>query len=515
MLTPQDHVEDDERRAGLRRLILEAGFANAAGALTTGVILTAFALQLGATNAVIGLLAALPFLCQLLQLPAILLVERLRTRKRIAVLSSIAGRAMLLLMAGLAFAPNQPALAGLIVAQAVFCGFAAIGSCAWNAWVRDIAPEESFGRIFARRTFNATAVSLVAGLAAAILLDVTPERSAWRSAAFATLYSLGAVCGLISAAIVSRIPEPRMPPPATETLRLRPLLTEPFRDRNFVRLIRFLSSWQFAVNLATPFFTVFIVRQLGYSMTFVMAASVASQVANAAALNSWGLLSDRFSNKSVLSVTAPVYILAIAAMIAAGQFESRTTGAAYLVFLHIVMGVCVAGVTLASANIALKLSPKGSATAYMAACAMITSVAAGVAPILGGLFADFFAARRLEVLLRWTEPGGLTLLRPLTVSHWQFYFLMAAAIGLYALHRLSFVREEGEIRRREMVAQVLLETRRVVRNVSSVAGLRALTALPAGFLREASLRARLQRRINSHPGREARPGTGRWRGNTP
>jgi MFS family permease len=492
-LSPDPHMTEAARERGLRLMVLEAGFANATGAVTSGVILIAFALMLGASNAVIGVLAALPFLGQLLQGPTILLVERLRTRKRIAVISSVIGRSCLLGMAALAFVSGPLALTGMIVLQAVFCGMGAVGSCAWNAWVRDLAPEDRLGRVFGRRTLYATATNLVAGLAAAIGLDQTMEGSVGRRAAFAGLYLMGGVAGLISAGIVTGIPEPMMPKPAAVT-RLAPLLAAPFRDINFRRLITFLSSWQFAINLATPFFTVFLVRQLGYSMTFVMAASAASQVANVAAVSSWGMLSDRFTNKSVLAVSAPVYILCIAAMTGASQISDRLWGMAYLILLHVIMGAAVAGVTLASTNIALKLSPKGAATAYMASSAVISSLAAGLAPILGGLFADFFAARRLELLVRWSNPNGTVVLSSYSVSHWDFYFLIAAALGVYALHRLSSVREKGEIRRREMIEQVLLESGRVVRNLSPVAGLRAMTALPMNLLRDMRLQARLARR---------------------
>jgi hypothetical protein len=41
------------------------------------------------------------------------------------------------------------------------------------------------------------------------------------------------------------------------------------------------------------------------------------------------------------------------------------------------MGLATAGVTLSSGNIAMKLSPRGSATAYIAANALISSAAAG------------------------------------------------------------------------------------------------------------------------------------------
>ena len=104
--SPTSQLSDDDRERGLRHLVLEAGFSNACTAVTSGVILTAFAMHLGASNTTIGLLAAITFWVQLLQAPGVLLVEKLRARKRIAILASLISRCALAGMAVLAVAPR-------------------------------------------------------------------------------------------------------------------------------------------------------------------------------------------------------------------------------------------------------------------------------------------------------------------------------------------------------------------------------------------------------------------------
>ncbi|WP_225206430.1 MFS transporter [Novosphingobium huizhouense] len=501
MLRPQARISEAEREAGLARIAYEAAFANTTAALTTGVVLTAFALHLGAGNALIGLLASLPFLAQLAQIPAITLVERLRRRKAIAVWSSVIGRSMLGAMALLPFAgAAAPAL--LVAMTLVLCLLAAIGGCAWNSWMRDFTPEDRMGAVFARRTTWATITTIVAGLGAAALLQYTAPGSRARDGAFAALYAVGCLAGLASAAIVARIPEPVMAQAGQVTARLGDLLREPLADANFARLLAFLASWQFAVNLATPFFTVFLVDQLGYRMTTVMGLSIASQLANALALRNWGALTDRFSNKSVLLVAAPVYIGCIAGMAVASQITGAAARIGFLVGLHVLMGASVAGVTLATTNIGLKLSPRGMAASYVAASGVTTALAAGLAPIVGGLFAEFFAGRRLEVIVRWTNPEGVLSLLPLRLGHWDFYFLISGLLGLHALHRLSLVREEGEIGQRDMVRHVLIQARSSVHAFSTVTGFRALTEIPGNIVREVRVRRRFARR---HERRAALP----------
>ena len=68
-------AEADERRL-LRLILYDALASETMGTLTTGVFLVGFAVALGAGNFAIGVLAAVPFCVQLLQIPAVFLVER-------------------------------------------------------------------------------------------------------------------------------------------------------------------------------------------------------------------------------------------------------------------------------------------------------------------------------------------------------------------------------------------------------------------------------------------------------
>lgn len=103
--------------------------------LAVGAFLTALAVDLGASNVVIGVLAAIPHIAQLGQLPALVLVARVRRRRRIYVASGAIARPMLLVIAAAAVLPVGGWALGLIA-----CAFAiryVAGSflaCAWNSW---------------------------------------------------------------------------------------------------------------------------------------------------------------------------------------------------------------------------------------------------------------------------------------------------------------------------------------------------------------------------------------------
>ena len=478
---PQQFIHPEERERGIRNLMIDAAAATAIGALNSGVVVLALALHVGASGFQIGLLAAIPLLTQVLQAPAVKLVERVRRRRLISVGSVLIARMALPVYAAVPFIDDRGiATTVLLLAAFIHYGFNVIGACSWNSWIRDLITEDRLGQFSGRRGLYGTAVSAVATMIAGISLHWSSQSARASDIVFSSLYVTGFLLGLISAAALSRVPEPRMAPQWIRT-PLAKQLWQPLKDRNFRNVLRYLASWQFAVNLATPFFTVYFVRELGFSIGFILLLTVTSQLANAAVVRGWGYLTDRFTNKSVLSVATPAYIACIAAVVFAGGMTSAG-GAAYLLALHVVMGAAGAGVGLAAGNIVMKLSPTESATSYMATNAFVGALAAGAAPILGGWLADFFASRKLELQVRWASPSGVEDLLGFSLAHWEFFFILSALVGLYTLHRLSAVEEHGTVPPKEVVQHVWSSARRTLRNISTVAGLRLAVSFPAGDL---------------------------------
>jgi MFS family permease len=322
-------------------------------------------------------------------------------------------------------------------------------------------------------------VSITFAFGGGILID------AWRrylpgdpALAYACLFAVSAVIGLLGVYLMHLTPEPAMAA-QRQHVRLIPLLSEPMRDLNFRRLVLFLSSWNFAVNLAAPFFTVYMLKALGYEMTVIIALTLASQLSNLASLGVWGTLIDRFSNKAVLGVAAPLFLVCMAGWTLTGLSWAQGFTFYLLLALHILSGASTAGVALASGNIAMKLSPEGASTAYLAASGVITASCAAAAPILGGLAADFFAAHQLSLSFTWTGGDQDVTVELLKFHSWTFFFAIACGLGLYSLHRLSFVQEQAGTSDPLLLKDLIDEARRSIRSLSSAAGLLRVVRLPA------------------------------------
>jgi len=146
--------------------------------------------------------------------------------------------------------------------------------------------------------------------------------------------------------------------------------------------------------------------------------------------------------------------------------------------LHILMGVSTAGVTLASANIGLKLAPHGGATAYLATINITNSLAAGIAPVIGGMFVDTFKATELSLTLNWKSPGAVFAIQTLDFQYWDFFFVFAFLIGIYSIHRLAYIKEAGEVEDRIVVRELIAQVSREMRNLSTAGGLRYMLRFP-------------------------------------
>jgi MFS family permease len=473
-------ITEEDLQKGLRGVTLDGLATKMTLSLTTGAFLVALALQFGASNSVIGLLAAIPMLTNILQIPAVYLVEQMRVRRAISVYFALAGRSTLLVIALIPFLfPADWAIAALVIGLLLKGAFGAVSQCAWSSWMRDLVPREKRGSFYAKRMSLAAIVGMVVSLVAGYYLD-------WFKAGFphyilysyTPLFLLAFLAGMANVWFIANIPEPRM---KSKGVNIFGLMLEPFKNENFSKLMKFLVTWNFAINLAAPFFTVYMLKSIKLDMSTVVALTVLSQAVNIAALRIWGRFMDQFTNKSVLNVCGPLFIVSIFFWIFAMHPDRHALTIPLLIFLHIAMGIATAGTVLGTSNIAIKLAPKDAATSYLATSSVANSISAGIAPIVGGLFADFFAQRKLSLLINWTSPGTEVTVHAFKLTHWDFFFFFAFVIGLFSIRMLGKVQEKGEVDRQIIIHEFLSEIGRSAKSLSTVGGLLQTSQFPLLF----------------------------------
>jgi len=487
--TPRPTISDQELTTGLRWLTWEGTVSLGFNSITTSGILVAFALALGADNFQIGVLAAIPFIMQILQIPSIWLVEKVRRRKGIAVMSWFPAQLLwfpIALIPIFVLVPSESAIVLLIALIAVRGLLSAVCNSAWNGWIRDLIPQPILGRFFSARLARATFVGVVFSLGAAFFIDYWRAQVPSESAVFGYTYVLlfGALfLGLASPVFMSLMPEPLMQPVLGPQPPLMQRLSAPFRDANFRRLMQFLLFWGFASNLAIPFFAVHMLQRLGLPVSWVIGLSIISQLFNILSLRVWGTFVDKFGNKGVLSLCASLYLLVILGWIFTTMPERYFLTIPLLVVLHILAGIATAGVTLTVGTIGLKLAPRGEATSYLAGASLATNLGAGVGPLCGGLLANFFSVRQVNLTFTWIDPISFIQFPALSIIGRDFLFGIAFIVGLITLGVLARIREEGEVSREAILESMMTPMREFSRPMSSVPGFAFLSNFPFGFIK--------------------------------
>jgi len=205
--------------------------------------------------------------------------------------------------------------------------------------------------------------------------------------------------------------------------------------------------WNFALNLATPFFVVFMLERLMLPMRAVTALIVLQQLVHVVSVRIWGTLSDRFSNKAVLSTSLPLAIAAVAAWSFTTLPERYALSIPLLIAIQIGIGFSLSAIPLSITNLALKQSPPGLTHAYMTMADLAGAPSGAIAPLLGGWMMDFFAGRHFALTLEWSNPLNQFSVHVLSIRGLDFVFLISAAAGLIASQWLALIPEPGETRK--------------------------------------------------------------------
>ncbi|PWT73470.1 MAG: MFS transporter [Bacteroidetes bacterium] len=441
-LEPKAALTESDVKKGLRMVIGDGLATEAMTVLTGGTFLIALAVLLGASNFQIGVLVALPTLTNIFQLLSIWLVGKYRNRRKISVVFSILARVTLIAIGMLAVFSIYSANL-LITFLFFFCFFGSIAGPSWNSWMKDLVPENILGSYFAKRTRTAQILNVILSLVLAVILDYVKSISPRHElTTYAIMFIIGGVVGILGALILSRAPEPVS---SLTNLNLFKLLKQPIQNKNFARLLIFNSAWVFALNIAIPFFTVYMIRTLNLSLIYIVGLTTIGVLSSILTVQIWGALADKYSNKTIIAIGGPIYALCLIAWCFVEISTRMYMNIFILIFIYIASGISTSGINLSLTNIGLKLAPKEDAIVYLTARNIVTAIFSSIAPVLGGWLADFFTTRHFSITAQWISPNANRLFRLLVLHEWNFLFLIGALLALVALQYLPAVKEVGEV----------------------------------------------------------------------
>ena len=374
--------------------------------LTGGVFLTGFALALGASSTVIGVLAGVPFMVKLSQLYLSWRIERVGHWRHSALEGALLSRAALLIaaLAPLVVGRGRGAwvLVGVIAASALG---ATVFEMAFQTWMAELIPERSRGEFWGRRARVAGIAGLVASLVAAFGVDRAGSDGTPTLGEFAVVISVGALAGLLGLAFLRRVPSPRRQHSRVQPISLRDALSRPLHDVNYRRLLRFVAAWGIAGGIVAPFFAVYMLEQLRLSfLTVTILTAITGGTMSLVQLY-WGRLGDHFGAKTVLR--AGTYVIAVTPFLWLFVRPGRTW---LIVLIQLLAGFGWGAYHLSVTNLVLKLAPQVARPSYLASFGATQGLAEAFAPVLGGFTLDALVSRGLPWLTSFQVMVTISLL---------------------------------------------------------------------------------------------------------
>ncbi|MBI2540066.1 MAG: MFS transporter [Deltaproteobacteria bacterium] len=327
-------------RRSLRVSLGDGVFASVMLGVTDNYVIP-FALLLGATVQQVGLISGLPnLLGSLSQLGAARLVQRLGGRLRLLTRTVTIQAATLVMIAFLARLDMPYRVEGLLLLLALFSVAGALGRPAWGSLMTEYLPRQTRGSYFGRRNLLLGMVNVASMIGAGFLLYTSKEFSS--VIGFFVIFMIAAVCRFVSGVYVAQMSDvAQKRDPASDFTFF--MFLGRFRESNFVKFVAFVAALTFAAHLASPFFAVYMLRDLQFSYLTYTAVQVVSTGAGLVALPWWGRHADLVGNARVLRLSGFVVTL-----IPLLWLVSRNV--VYLTLVQALAGFGWSGVTLCAGN---------------------------------------------------------------------------------------------------------------------------------------------------------------------
>jgi MFS family permease len=348
----------------------------------------------------IGLISAMPFVGNFLQIFVASLLVKWKPPKTLTVLA-----ASLHLTSWVSFGlllpwvpRDDPATAGRIFMLwfLISSCFAAVAGVSWNAWIQEWVPSRLRGKYFGRRNGTLQISTLTFMLGAGWAL------AQWDYAilTFQLVVAVAVVMRVFSLRWQWLSPTRPLKHASVPQLPIADQLRVVLKSRSLLVFIAFGTIWSFAANCFGPFYHVFMFEQLNFTALDVGIFFTLSQLGGALSLPAWGRLLDRFGNKSVMTFSL---ILWQAQYLAWCFTTPDNNGWLYLMWTW--AGMTSAGFVLGQFTILLRLIPVQAKSLAIGINLAATSFVAAIAPIIGG----WILSRSLA--------GSDA---PLSVYHWCF-----------------------------------------------------------------------------------------------
>ena len=407
-------------RSSLKASTADGVFAAVFDITTTGILLSNFLVELGATPMQIGMLASIPMLVNLLQPLGAYFSERVNSRHSYCLWTHGAARFVWLILAiaigmaswGWGDLNNHRLVVLTLLIILASNVLTALGNACWLSWMAMLVPRQLRGRYFGIRNSLASLTKLLYVPLAGIAVSFSPGGA---TQGYGLVLLFGLIAGAASLAcqffkvdinpqsyncseiqILSKSKASQNSETKDETVEASQTSTitnqnfspplSIWKDSNFLIFLVYFGLWMFAFNLSTPFFNLYMLDTLDLDVSWVTIYGSFQAGAGMLMLIWWGKLADKVGNRTILFLVG--ILGAIVPLLWVGIGADSLSIWLWLPLLHIIIGGTTAALELCSNNIQIGIAPVRMQSVYFATAAAVAGATGAIGTTIGGFLAE-------------------------------------------------------------------------------------------------------------------------------
>lgn len=412
-------------------------YKGAFGVLTTGLtqeFFTPFILFLGATARHVGVLnGAINFFSSIIQLFSAEITEKLKSRKKMVSVFIIVQLAVLATIVALTVAGRMHYWAFIALAV-VFVAAGTFFQPAWASFLCDLVGESRRGEYFGWRSRNLGLLGVAGMIAGGMILHRMEQRNLLYG--FCFLFGLGFLSRLFSFLSLQRMAEPASTYNKEDVFSFLQFFLR-LKKSNFAKFVIFVASMNFSVNLAAPYFAVFMLKDLKFNYLVYSMVTMVAPLALYLNIPRWGRHADKVGNLKVIKLTSRLLGLI-------PLFWIVNQSPLYLTGVEMFAGFLWAGFNLSSANFIYDAASPQKRTRCIAYFNVVNGFALSCGALLGGwlirylpplsgykILSLFFISACLRMGVSWLLPRILKEVR--NVDHVKSVDLFFSMIRLRSI----------------------------------------------------------------------------------
>lgn len=358
-----------------------------------------FAIAIGASNFQIGLLSSIPSLLgNLTQLFSYNLMEHF-SRKKLVALGVFLQAVMwlfLLIPAVLYFKSGNhgtlpPAM--LVVLYTILIVVGAYTGPIWSSWMKDLVSAEKAGKYFGKRNKIIGFFALLFAIIGSFILDYFKKTEIFWG--FVILFSLSFAARAIGAYLFTKKYEPEFHSEKEYYFSFWQFVRKMWFN-NFGKFAIFMALITFAVNISGPFFSVYVLRELGFQniplgyIYYFLVMGFFSSVTTIIFMPFWGRVIDKYGAIKIMKFSGLFICFVPIFWVLSVFFKSSLLFIIlFLICLDCFSGFVWAGFNLATGTFVYTATTRQRMPLCVAYMSILSGIGVFIGATLGGILTSF------------------------------------------------------------------------------------------------------------------------------